>query len=148
MRNLLPPVLFLVFVISMALLCWSMGFSHPIGFPYNLAGLVVAAAGLALSIAGKNLFKRRHTNILTFNEPDVLVTEGVFGHTRNPMYLGFAIALMGFAILLGGAASSFLLAGLFVLITDRWYIAFEENAMRRRFGAEYDEYCRRVRRWV
>ncbi len=63
------------------------------------------------------------------------------------MYLGFVISMVGFSMLMGAAVSSLLLAGVFFLVTDRWYIAFEEEVMRRKFGQDYEVYCQKVRRW-
>ena len=148
MKKLLPPILFVLFVIAMALLCWSLGSPHQLSHPFTLVGLLFVAAGLMLAISGKKLFKKLGTNVMTFDEPDVLVTEGVFRYSRNPMYLGFVIALLGFAFLMGAALSSFILTLLFLVITDKWYIAYEENVMRSKFGDEYEAYCRSVRRWI
>ncbi|WP_419905110.1 methyltransferase family protein [Kiloniella sp.] len=153
MKKLLPPVLFALFVSLMALICWSQtkwgGASpHNVLRNYNLLAIPFALAGLMLALTGSRLFKQKGTNIMTFDEPDVLVTEGVFKWSRNPMYLGFVIALFSTAILMGAAYSSLAIAVLFLLITDRWYIRFEEKVMRKKFGADYDAYCSRVRRWI
>ncbi|KKJ78118.1 membrane protein [Kiloniella litopenaei] len=148
MKKLLPPVLFLIFIILMAVLCWQQGSPHTIPDGYNLLAIPFIAGGLALAFSGSRLFKRKRTNIMTFGQPDVLVTEGVFRWSRNPMYLGFVTALLGFALLLGGAYSSFALAVLFLVITDRWYITFEEKIMRKKFGPAYEAYCQKVRRWI
>ncbi|MCE3289332.1 MAG: hypothetical protein K0R83_1344, partial [Caulobacter sp.] len=83
----------------------------------------------------------------TFDDPDVLVTGGPFRFTRNPMYLGFLLLLAGVALGLG-AASPWIVPVVFWLLADRWYIPFEERAMRRTFGEAYEAYARRVRRWV
>ncbi|EEX34524.1 putative membrane protein [Vibrio coralliilyticus ATCC BAA-450] len=101
-----------------------------------------------LSAAGKRLFAQLSTNIMTFGQPTLLVTQGVYQYTRNPMYLGFAVALLGVAILSGASLPALFLTLLFILITDRWYIRFEEQILRDTFGQDYDQYCRQVRRWV
>ena len=113
-----------------------------------IIGLLFVITGLLLAMVGKRLFKRLGTNIMTFEKPDVLVAEGVYQYSRNPMYLGFVITLLGFSLLMGAAISSFLLTGLFFIITDRWYIGFEEQQMGGKFGLEYEEYCQKVRRWI
>jgi protein-S-isoprenylcysteine O-methyltransferase Ste14 len=148
MKKILAPVLYLIFVVAMGAICWCVGLPHNLTYPYSLIGLVLVIAGLLLAITGKKLFKRLGANIMTFEEPDVLITEGVYKYSRNPMYLGFVIALLGFSLLMGAAMSSFLLTGLFFIITDRWYIGFEEQAMIRKFGLAYKEYCCSVRRWI
>lgn len=148
MKKLLPPIMFIVFVIIMALISWVSGSLHNISGYQNLIGLPFLIAGLGLAASGKRLFKKLNTNIMTFGEPDQLVTEGVYQYTRNPMYLGFVIALFGVALLLGSAMVSLLLVVVFVVITDRWYIAFEERMMLKKFGPAYEVYCQKVRRWI
>lgn len=148
MKKILPPVLFIFFIIAMGLICWSLGSPHKIPEYYNLIGLFFTIAGLGLAIAGKRLFKTKQTNINTFNEPDVLVTEGVFQFSRNPMYLGFLVSLFGICLLMGAAISSLLLVLIFFIISDRWYIAYEEKMMKQKFGQEYDNYRKKVRRWI
>jgi len=148
MKKILPPFLFITFVVIMGVTCWGMGSLHKVIYPFTLIGIPFIVAGLFLSIVGKRLFNRLDANIMTFDDPTVLVTKGVYKYTRNPMYLGFVISMAGFSLLMGAAVSSFLLAGLFFAITDRWYIAFEEKTMLHKFGLEYEEYCRKVRRWI
>ncbi|HDY7777565.1 methyltransferase family protein [Vibrio vulnificus] len=148
MKKLLPPFLFLTFIIVMGFVRWGVGLPQLLDFPYNLSGIPIIGIGLILSILGKQLFNKLGTNIQTFDEPTVLVTSGIYKYTRNPMYLGLTIAMLGFSILMGGSLSSFLLAIAFFLITDRWYISYEEQMMYTKFGIEYEEYCRKVRRWI
>ncbi len=148
MKKILPPILFLAFVVLIGLSSLLPGFSAHINFPHTLLGLPLCIAGLALSSAGKKLFVKTDTNINTFQEPDVLVSHGVFKYSRNPMYLGFIIALLGISILFGAAFYSMLIVAIFIVICDRWYIAFEERAMQQQFGNNYIEYCRKVRRWL
>jgi protein-S-isoprenylcysteine O-methyltransferase Ste14 len=145
--RLLPPKLVLVLLVAMAALHGLLPGPVLIAFPYNLAGALVAGLGLLLTLAGARLFARVGTNIKTFNEPGVLVTDGLFRWSRNPMYLGFVLLLAGTAILLGTAAP-FLGPVLFAIVADRWYIAFEERAMQAKFGAEYSAYRRKTRRWL
>jgi protein-S-isoprenylcysteine O-methyltransferase Ste14 len=145
--HLLPPRLVLILLVTMAGLYVALPGPVVLAFPYNLAGAAVAALGFLVTLFGARLFGRLGTNIRTFNEPGMLVTDGLFRWSRNPMYLGFVLLLLGVAILLG-TATPFAAPLLFAIVADRWYIAFEEQAMRRKFGAEYEAYMRRTRRWV
>lgn len=148
MKKILPPILFILFIIGMGTICWGIGSPHNIAKPFSFVGLIFVITGLLLAMIGKRLFKKLGTNIMTFNNPDILVTEGAYKFSRNPMYLGFVIALFGVSLLMGGSITSFVLVGLFIIITDRWYIAYEEKAMLNKFGAEYENYCHKVRRWL
>ena len=148
MKRILPPILFVIFIVLMWLMHWGLDLSHNLTNPYNLFGLPLIFAGILLSMTGSRLFRKLDTNIMTFGEPNILVTEGVFKYSRNPMYLGFVIALLGIVLLMGAAIPLLLLVLLFFVISDRWYITFEERMMIEKFGPEYKAYCRRVRRWI
>jgi protein-S-isoprenylcysteine O-methyltransferase Ste14 len=143
----LPPRLVLMLLVAMGALHMLLPGPTLLAFPYTLVGAAVAALGFALTLSGARLFARVGTNIRTFNQPGVLVTDGPFRWSRNPIYLGFVVLLLGTAILLG-TATPFIAPALFALIADRWYIAFEERAMRERFGADYAAYASRTRRWL
>jgi protein-S-isoprenylcysteine O-methyltransferase Ste14 len=146
MQRLLPPVLALLLLVLMGLFFTVA--PGPVIFPepWNWIGLAPIVGGAALTIAGARLFGERRTNIRTFNDPTILVTDGPFRFSRNTMYLGFALFLTGVGILLGALVP--LIVGLsFWLIADRWYIPFEEAAMQRTFGDQYDAYRKKVRRW-
>jgi protein-S-isoprenylcysteine O-methyltransferase Ste14 len=145
--RLLPPRLVLILILAMVALRFLAPGPMIMSFPHNLVGALVAVVGLGLALSGARLFSRVGTNIKTFNEPGTLVTGGAFRWTRNPMYLGFLLLLAGIAILLG-AATPFVAVALFALVADRWYIAFEERALERKFGTAYVAYRQTTRRWI
>lgn len=101
MKKLLPPVLFLLSVVAMFALHRFAPLAHASPGSWSLAGLALVVAGLGISIWHSRLFKRLQTNISTFQPPGKLVTQGMFRISRNPMYLGFALALLGCSIALG-----------------------------------------------
>ena len=109
-------------------------------------GAVLAIVGIGVSAAAKRQFQRIGTNVYTFEEPGEFVTAGLFRTSRNPMYLGLVLAAFGVA-LVSATLAALALSAVFALIVRYWYIAFEENAMLRRFGEPYQAYCRRVGRW-
>jgi protein-S-isoprenylcysteine O-methyltransferase Ste14 len=145
--HLLPPRLFLILLAAMIGIHYVLPGPAVVALPYNLAGAVVIALGLLIGFSGSRLFGRVGTNIRTFNEPGTLVTDGPFRWSRNPMYLGFVLLLLGTAILLG-TATPFAGPPVFAVVADRWYIAFEERALRRKFGSDYEAYMSRTRRWI
>jgi protein-S-isoprenylcysteine O-methyltransferase Ste14 len=147
MKKLLPPLLFLLCLIIMATAHGWLPVTTFIPYPYNLAGIAPLLAGLGIASWGSRKFARVGTNIKTFDEPDKLVTDGLFKYSRNPMYLGFVLALAGAAILLG-SLPPFFVSLAFLVVADRWYIAFEETAMARKFGGEYEVYKQKTRRWI
>ncbi|MDO5288477.1 MAG: isoprenylcysteine carboxylmethyltransferase family protein [Pseudomonadota bacterium] len=113
------------------------------------AGLGVALAGGVLALAGVRAFGRARTTVnpLAPAQASVLVTQGVYQFTRNPMYLGMLLVLMGWGVYLGNAAA-WLGWPLFVLLMNVLQIRAEERVLRARFGPAFERYAARVRRWV
>lgn len=111
--------------------------------------LSLALAGITIALAGDVEFKRAGTTFNPFKPENssALVTSGVYGFTRNPMYLGLAMALLGWATFL---SSAWTLAGpvAFVLYITRFQIVPEERVLAGRFGEAYAGYAARVRRWL
>lgn len=109
--------------------------------------LVLLAA--AVGIAGLRAFRRARTtsNPLRPDAASALVTGGIYRHTRNPMYVAMAIALVAWCAWLGHALAPLGVAA-FVLWIDRRQVPPEEQALRALFGAEFERYCASVRRWL
>ena len=147
MKRLLPPVLMLLCLVAMLAVDRLLPVLELIPAPLHPAGIVLAAAGIGFAVAGRMTFARAATEIYTFREPGRLVTGGVFRISRNPMYLGMLLLLMGAAVLLG-SLTPFVVAAFFGIVADRWYIRFEEAAMTAKFGEAYRTYQHRTRRWL
>ena len=145
--RLLPPTLVLILLAAMVALSLLAPGPTLLPYPYNLGGILPAGLGFVLATVGRRHFARAGTNIVTFDEPGVLVTDGLFRWTRNPMYLGMLLFLFGTGVLLG-ATTPFAAVALFAIAADRWYIAFEERALAAKFGAAYAAYAGRTRRWL
>ncbi len=114
-----------------------------------LCAVVLFATGIGLIVASRVSFGRAGT---TFNPtaPDRssrLVTTGVYRWSRNPMYLGTELALLGLGVLLSNPVS-LLVSAIYVLYMNRFQIQPEERVLRARFGVAYDDYSGRVRRWA
>lgn len=82
-----------------------------------------------------------------FKGPTHFIKTGSFKYSRNPIYLGFLLILIGIGLLFG-TFSGFTGAVVFFIVVDLWYIPFKENKLGQIFGEEYFEYKRNVRRWV
>jgi len=105
--------------------------------------------GLAIEILAVAQFIRHRTTINPLN-PDgtsTLVTDGLYRLSRNPMYAGMLILLIGWLIRLENAINILPLLG-FILTMTVLQIRPEERAMRQKFGSEYEAYCARVPRWI
>lgn len=147
-RVLVPPPL-LILGTLMAGLAVDPGFG---GWPaMSMAAAVPAAflgaAGLAIGTLALGLFKRFQTHPEPWKPASALVTTGVYRFTRNPMYVGMLLIYAAVALLFQSAPGGILLLPL-ILVFDRLIIRREEEYLRRRFGAPYEEYRRHVRRWI
>jgi protein-S-isoprenylcysteine O-methyltransferase Ste14 len=114
-----------------------------------LAALPVVLVGGYCTFSGVRSFGRAKTTVNPL-KPDAassLVRTGIYRVTRNPMYLGLALILLGWTIYLASPWALALVAG-FVLYIDRLQIRPEERALSTLFGAEYEDYKARVRRWL
>ena len=147
MKKVIPPVLFVICIVVMVGLWLVFPIMQFVTFPISLVGILPLVVGLGIAKRGSDIFEKTGTNIETFDNPDILVTGGLYRISRNPMYLGFLVALLGVAIMLGNFSSLLVAVGFFV-ITDRWYIKFEEEAMAKAFGDRYAEYKVKTRRWL
>ncbi|MCR6097305.1 isoprenylcysteine carboxylmethyltransferase family protein [Salipaludibacillus agaradhaerens] len=147
MSYLLPPVLFILCIVSMIIGHILFPINFFIQVPYNLFGVLLILIGGWATLQGARLFKIKGTTEMTFNEPDLLVTEGLYKRTRNPMYLGFLIMLLGLAVVLGSLSPFIVVVGFFI-ITNLWYIRFEERMLEKKFGETYRAYKKSVRRWL
>jgi protein-S-isoprenylcysteine O-methyltransferase Ste14 len=122
----------------------------PIGGPIVLRVLLAIACVLAwvlLAGAALSVFRREHTTIIPNKPASALATTGIYSRTRNPMYLSLAVLYMGVALMLN-SWWPILIEPIVLVIVDRFVIAREEAYLTQAFPHEYDEYRRRVRRWL
>lgn len=147
MKMMQPPAALGLSLILMCLLHLLFPYLHIIHFPLNSAGLIVIILALYFIFAGSNKFNQAKTTHMTFGEPNVLVTDGIYKYTRNPMYLGFVMLLLGVAVILGSLTPFFVVLA-FIVITDVCYIKYEEKVLANIFGEAYLAYCNKTRRWI
>lgn len=117
--------------------------------PLALAGgVLLAMGGIAIDLISVWQFHRARTTInpLKPQASSALVTHGIYGYSRNPMYLGMLTILCGWALYLGNLLALPCLP-LFVAYLTRFQIVPEERVMARLFGRPFVDYCQRVRRW-
>lgn len=119
------------------------------GLLATAGALLLAAAGGAVALAGLLAFRQARTtfNPLAPQQASALVTGGIYRYTRNPMYLGMLAVLAGWGVWLGNAAS-WLGLPLSMAVLTVLQIRPEERILRARFGAAFDVYAARVRRWL
>lgn len=142
-----PPVYFLLALILMGALHVLFPLALVIPGPLRRIGPILMLAGGALDVWAALLFRRAGTAIRPFQPALVLVGQGPYRFTRNPMYLGMVLLLIGLGFWLGSLAP-FLVVPLFVALIHRRFILAEEAFMERAFGAAYARYRASVRRWL
>lgn len=123
--KIMPTTFLLISVLAMITLHLLLPVTAIIPSPWNLLGIVPLALGVMGNLAADSAFRRVHTTVKPFAESSVLVTDGVFRISRNPMYLGFVLVLIGIAVLL-----------------DWMYFRVEEQMLAEKFGAQWGEYRR------
>lgn len=148
-HRLPPPLVAILFGVLMWLLArWVPGIDVTAGWRLTFASLVLAA-GIAVCLSGVLSFRHAGTTVnpLQPETASSLVSSGIYRHTRNPMYLGFAIALVAWSIYLASPIALLGVAG-FVLYMNRFQIGPEERALATLFGDAFSTYRGRVRRWL
>ena len=117
-------------------------------FPILLS-VVLMVFGTALGVLGVWAFRRVRTTVSPFNpeQTEHFVSDGVYRFSRTPMYAGMGCWLVAWAGYLAHPLPWLFLAA-FVAYMTRFQIMPEECVLAQKFGAEYESYCRRVRRWL
>ncbi len=143
-----PPIVFLVFAVLMWLLNGFYAIGVFIDRPWNLFGFVfIAVTGLFAGSAFLSFRRAKTTtNPRKIQLASRLVTTGVFGFSRNPMYLGLLLLLAGWGVFLGGM-SVWIMPPLFLIYISIFQIAPEERFLTKKFGASYKKYKKTVGRW-
>lgn len=146
-----PPV---VLFAGCAGLAWALGRYAPL-VPLPAAGAwvwgprILLGIALGILVASQWSFFRGRTTVDPRNPSAArrLLTGGVFAFSRNPVYLAMLITLLALAWR-QGQGMGLLAALVFYLWVTRWQIVPEERLLAERFGAQYERYVRRVRRWI
>lgn len=143
-----PPLVTLIFAGA----CYLLAKYLPVG-EFDFFGrkvlmyVMLLIGGILMLIAIYQFFKKKTTtNPLHPEKASTLVISGIFRYTRNPMYLAMLLFLIGFALKLGNAFNTILLAG-FVYYMNHFQIRHEEEALMKIFGKEYKLYMKATRRW-
>ena len=148
MKTKIPPPILALLMIGLIYL--SSFIVVPITFNYqgtfSILGIII---GLACAIPSFRLFARYKTTIspLTPSETTVLVTEGMYRYSRNPMYLGLLLLTFSSTIWFG-TWLGLILNIMFIFLINFLQIIPEEEALQEIFGDEYADYKKKVRRWV
>ncbi len=135
-------------LMAIATVLWHFSPSETIIFiPYKLAGSIFIPMGFMVLLVAWLQFKKANTAIPPNAESTLIVTSGIYRYTRNPMYLGMLLMMLGVAFFMG-TIPAMLGPVVFFLIIDKVFIPYEEKDLQLSFGNEYEEFLSTTRRWL
>ena len=144
----LPPAFPILFTVVAAVIHATMWSFEPLTLPWNyVSGGVIITIAAVMGFSSATAF-RRHGESLDVGKPTQnVVSDGIYATSRNPVYLGFILAIIGIGCFANSLA--IMLASIPTFAGLNWYtIPREERYLRRKLGHEYEEYAKRVRRWL
>ena len=145
--KILPPTYLLIALLAMPVLHFLVPIVKIAPIPWNTLGIIFLFFGIALNLVSDRRFHQVGTTVKPFEESSTLLTNGVFSISRNPMYLGFALILVGVAIFLG-SLSPLIVLPFFVVLIEKDFIISEEKLLEKTFGKVYLDYKQKVKRWI
>ncbi len=113
----------------------------------QVAALVLLGLGVVLFVWSTMPFLTHKTSLLPWTPDSKLLTAGPYRFSRNPMYAGMALLYLGLSLQLGSGLAMILILPV-ILVINQYVIKGEEAYLTRTFGHEYQEYQKRVRRWL
>lgn len=142
-----PPLIFLSGLIIGGLISWFFPAAFlPRSFA-TISGITLIVAGFAVILTAIRQMRRAETNVEPWKPTTAILDDGIYGISRNPIYLAMAAIYLGIAFLFN--SFWFLpLLGLVLLMIHYGVILREEKYLEGKFGAEYLNYKNRVRRWI
>ena len=148
MKKRIPPPLIATLCVLIIFLSKSIFPSFVFSYKLQL-GIFVSTIGFLLLIVSIKSFIDNKTTInpLNLKKSTYLVTSGVFRFSRNPMYLGMLLFLLGTAIILN-IIGGLIISILFIFYMNFFQIIPEEKALQNLFGKNYRNYRKTVRRWI
>lgn len=144
-KNFNPPTIAQILIIVFGIVGYFFG--KFIFYPYNLFGILFIIAGFWIMMNAHNLFIKNKTGVSPTSKTTKFIVKGSFNFTRNPMYLGMFLILLGIGVLIGSYISM-IASIIFVIIMNHTWIPFEEKKLEKQFGKEYLNYKKEVRKWI
>lgn len=150
MKLRIPPVLVFLFIaLAMFFVSKKMPTGSFVLFGSNYISIIFLFSGILLGLFSLNQFRKSRTTINPLKpiKSTSLVTNGIYKYTRNPMYVSLLFVLISLSLYLKNVFNVFLLIG-FVSYMNAYQIKPEEKALLQIFGLPYQNYCKKVRRWL
>ena len=142
-----PPRIALTLLLTAGVLQLTLMTAGPSLAAAPLGGAILALIGFGIMLRAWWLFRQAGTAICPTAQTTTLITRDVFRLTRNPMYLGIVMMMLGIAAATGGLPF-YVAAATYFLIIDSVFCPYEEEKLARDFGTGFERYRRQVRRWL
>ncbi|HEY5731291.1 MAG TPA: isoprenylcysteine carboxylmethyltransferase family protein [Anaerolineales bacterium] len=142
-----PPVLALIYLVIVYLVKRYIPISLVVPDVLRNIGITLVVIGIMLGFGVVWEFGKSRTTLNPHGSVTSIVTSGVFRFSRNPIYLGFVLMLIGFPLYTGTYWGLFF-APLLVISFNELVIQYEEAYLEKKFGDEYTSFKSRVRRWL
>ncbi len=146
-RYVHPPIIALFYMLIAYLLGWLVQIPFEAPGPIRIAGFALACIGFLFGVGAFVEFSRARTTVDPHGSVTQVVTTGIYRFTRNPIYMGFLLIIIGLP-LNSGFYWGILLAPFFIVTMNRLVIEKEEAYLEKKFGETYTGYKSRVRRWL
>ncbi|HDH57573.1 MAG TPA: isoprenylcysteine carboxylmethyltransferase family protein [Bacteroidetes bacterium] len=146
-KRALPPTYLFLALVVIVVLHFLLPGKQIIAFPWNILGIFPVIVGSLFNLAADKALKKHETTVKPFQKSTALITDGVYGISRHPMYLGFVLILGGVVVLLG-SLTPYIVVVLFPILMEGVFIRIEEKMLEEQFGERWSSYKAKVRRWV
>ena len=145
--KIIPPDMIILFIVLQIVLHYILPIKQIINAPYTYLGILLIVIGQIPNFWVFFIFRKLKTTIKYYEMPKKLVTSGLFRISRNPIYLGMTLTLLGVAIFLGSFIT-LIFPVIFIILTDKLIIPIEERNLEKKFGKKYLQYKMKVGRWI
>jgi protein-S-isoprenylcysteine O-methyltransferase Ste14 len=146
-RGLTPPQILYPLLLVFIIIHFFFPLIQVIRFPFTLSGIILIIIGLVINAQGSMLLSKNNTTFKPHEKPTAFIISGPFHYSRNPIYFGGLILVLGISILLGSLIA-LILPIIGFLIMELHFIPMEEKRMEETFGKKYLDYKSQVRRWI
>ncbi len=146
-KNIHPPLVALFYIVLAYLLGWFIPVPLTVPALLKNIGFAFVIIGFLLGLAAFNEFRKARTTVDPHGSTSQLVTTGIYRFTRNPIYLGFLLMIIGLP-LNSGLYWGVVMALVYVVTMNRLVIEHEEAYLEKKFKDAYTSYMSHVRRWL
>lgn len=146
-KNVHPPIVALMFIVLAYFLGRFVNVPLVVPMAVRNIGFILTFIGFLLGVAAFLEFRKARTTLDPHGSAKQVVTSGIYRFTRNPIYLGFLLMVIGLP-LNSGLIWGVIVAPFYIMLTDRLVIEHEEAYLQKKFKDQYTVYRSRVRRWL